>query len=258
MTVEELEKRVILKCLVGSRGFGVNLPDSDYDKMAVVIPTIEQELGLRGHFQTLVDKENNTTYYSLRHFAHLAANGNPTVLCMFWAPMVKYDSRGSQLREQAHFYASRRAGVAFAGYMKQQKMHMTGERGNGGHGAPRQALIDKYGYDTKFAMHLLRLGLQGIEFMTSGVMSLPMGKKEREFLIGVRDGVLTQEAVLETASEYEKQIRELAANGPLPAEPNWEQIERWVLRRHLHLWKGELGFQDRLDDEEMVLARRGV
>ena len=45
-----------------------------------------------------------------------------------------------------------------------------------------------YGFDTKYAMHMLRLGFQGVELLTTGRLSLPMREPERSFLLDVRRG----------------------------------------------------------------------
>jgi len=47
-----------------------------------------------------------------------------------------------------------------------------------------------YGFDTKYAMHMLRLGFQGVELLTTGRLSLPMREPERSYLLDVRRGRL--------------------------------------------------------------------
>ena len=48
---------------------------------------------------------------------------------------------------------------------------MTGEPG--AH-TNRPELVAVHGYDTKYAMHALRLGLQGVELLTTGRITLPV------------------------------------------------------------------------------------
>ena len=54
--------------------------------------------------------------------------------------------------------------------MQRQRERMIGTRGQ--MNVTRPELISKYGYDTKYAGHLVRLGYQGIEVMLSGGLTL--------------------------------------------------------------------------------------
>ena len=62
-----------------------------------------------------------------------------------------------ELRDNAHRLASTRAAERFLGYMTSQRRAMTGE--SGAH-TNRPELVAEFGYDCKFAMHALRLGVQ--------------------------------------------------------------------------------------------------
>jgi hypothetical protein len=53
----------------------------------------------------------------------------------------------------------------------------------------RPELVAVHGYDTKYAMHALRLGLQGVELLSSGKITFPVPEPDRElpgFLVGAR------------------------------------------------------------------------
>ena len=45
----------------------------------------------------------------------------------------------------------------------------------------RPELIERFGYDTKYAMHALRLGFQGTEISTEARLSLPMQDHHRAY-----------------------------------------------------------------------------
>jgi hypothetical protein len=44
----------------------------------------------------------------------------------------------------------------------------------------------EHGYDTKYAMHALRIGYQGIELLATGRITLPMADPERGVARGTR------------------------------------------------------------------------
>jgi hypothetical protein len=93
---------------------------------------------------------------------------------------------GRVLRANTHWFASRRAGRAYLGYMERQRDRMTGARGQ--MRVNRPELIAAHGYDTKYAGHVLRLGYQGIEFLETGRLTLPMPSRERSRVLDVRNG----------------------------------------------------------------------
>ena len=99
--------------------------------------------------------------YSARKWARLALLGNPTVLLVLFAPdsdVVFRNGPGVELVQNAHRFASRIAADRFLGYLQAQRTAMTAE--SGAH-TNRPELVAIHGYDTKFAMHALRLGVQG-------------------------------------------------------------------------------------------------
>jgi uncharacterized protein len=94
---------------------------------------------------------------SARKWARLALAGNPTVLLVLFAPdheVVFRDEAGAELAANAHRFVSRLAASRYLGYLKGQKAAMTGQPG--AH-TNRPELVAVHGYDTKYAMHALRL-----------------------------------------------------------------------------------------------------
>ena len=126
--------------------------------------------------------------YSARKWCRLALAGNPTVLLALFVPdeeVVHRDALGAELVANAHRFVSRLAGDRFVGYLRSQRQAMTGEIG--AH-TNRPELVAVHGYDTKFAMHALRLGVQGTELLSTGRITLPIPEPELSFLRAVRRG----------------------------------------------------------------------
>jgi hypothetical protein len=72
-----------------------------------------------------------------------------------------------------------------------------------------------YGFDTKYAMHMLRLGFLGIELLTTGRLSLPMREPGRSYLLDVRRGMVSEAECFKKAEELERELIELAARDVL-------------------------------------------
>ena len=85
-----------------------------------------------GRLRALGPGDVDRTVYSLRKWCRLALTGNPTVMLLLHVPDDQcsvLEEAGRELRANKHWFASRRAGHAYLGYMQRQRDRMTGERG---------------------------------------------------------------------------------------------------------------------------------
>ena len=119
--------------------------------------------------------------------------------------------------------------------MQAQRQRLAGERGQ--KRIKRPELEAKYGYDTKYAMHVIRLGLQGVELLQTGRLTLPLPDYERSLLLDIRGGKPSLQDVLTMAGELEAKIKDLMDNSPLPEKPDYAGVEKWMLDIYLNHWK---------------------
>ena len=166
--------------------------------------------------------------YSPRKFARLAACGNPSVLMLLFGPLRSSIPLGDDLRSLAPAFWSDRARARFLGYSQAQRERLLGIRG-GAH-TNRPELVATFGYDTKYAMHMLRLGIQGIEYATTGVLTLPNPEPHGTLLRDVRQGKYGRDEVLDMADENEKTLETLASNAPPLTDT--DAINGWLLDCH--------------------------
>jgi hypothetical protein len=103
-----------------------------------------------------------------------------------------------------------------------------------------------YGFDTKYAMHMLRLGFQGVELLTTGRLSLPMREPERSYLLDVRRGKITEQECLTRAGELERELADLEATSALPEAPEEARVEEWVLEAYRRSGR-DISLADKLD-----------
>src|SRR5438874_885859 len=185
MTLVKTDTDEILRCVVGSGLHGIAIEGTDdHDEMGVFVESAETVLGLEGrhdHDQWRTQPEGTRSgpgdtdliRYSLRKYVRLAVQGNPTILLPLYAPdsaILLRTELGDELRGLASSIVSRRAAPRFLGYLDAQRQSMLGLRKR----PNRPELVEKYGYDTKFAAHALRLAIQGVELFTEGRNHLPM------------------------------------------------------------------------------------
>jgi hypothetical protein len=178
------------------------------------------------------------TVYSARKWASLALKGNPSVLLPLFVPEEKcsvLDSIGRAFRERAWAFASKRAGAAFLGYMTQQRQRLMGERGQ--MNVKRPELVEKYGFDTKYAAHIMRLGYQGVEYLTTGRLTLPMPDFSREYILALRKGEIEFNDALTHAGELELELRDAISGSPLPKEPEYETVNTLLFESYMWWWE---------------------
>ena len=140
---------------------------------------------------------------------------------------------GAELVNNAHRFVSKLACERFLGYLRSQRAAMTGEAG--GH-TNRPELVAVHGYDTKFAMHALRLGVQGIELLTTGRITLPVPEPDLSYLRAIRTGEVRRDEVVAAVSDAEARLTQLRNDTKLPDEPDRAWVDAWLHRSHLAYW----------------------
>jgi hypothetical protein len=240
----------ILRTLVGSTVYGTGVDDQDdRDEMGICVEPKEYVLGLarfdqhvhrtRSEGERSGPGDVDLTIYSLRKWARLAAAGNPTVLTPLFAPgpIVRTD-QGMLLREYAALFVSRQAGGKYLGYLRSQREKLLGERGNR---TNRPELVERYGFDTKFAYHAVRLAAQGVEFLTTGHIELPIAQPLRRWLIEVRTGHHRLQDVLDVISTHEADLERLVHDDNIPATTDGTAIVALLVDIHESWWQRPAG-----------------
>lgn len=237
----------ILLTTSGSQLYGTSLGDADRDEMGVYVETPDHVTGL--HTRDTISQRTqpdgvrsgpgdlDRKIYGVRKFARLAGNGNPTVLLMLFVPpehRITETREGSLLLENAGLFISKRAGARFIGYLDSQREQLLTR--NGTKHTNRPELVEKHGYDTKFAYHALRLGLQGIELMCSRNIELPMWAQNREVLTAVRRGEYTAHHVIEMIDMHRRRLAQVIEESGLPDEPDWTAINLLCHDLYVSAW----------------------
>lgn len=233
----------ILRGVVGSTSHGTAIEgQDDRDEMAVFIEPPENVCGLTpcDHYIYRDKPEGvrseagdlDLTMYSLRKFCRLAEQGNPSVIILLWLPNhITKTPLGASLVAMREAFISRDSGNRFLGYLVAQKMKMKGERNQT---VNRPELVEKYGFDTKFAMHALRLGFEGIEMLTHRRITLPVSEPSLTILRGVRTGQYTLEQTLTMIDAAEMQLRELLKNCDWKTDR--KRIDAFMVKAHQSHW----------------------
>ena len=248
------EENTIIRCLVGSGLHGTSVGGhDDRDEMGVCIEPPEYVIGLKEFEQyehhTAWEREGglrnrsgpgdlDVNIYSLRKFIRLALKGNPSILCLFFVPEASttyISGYGYDLQNMAGAVVSLEAGTAFIGYLHAQRRSMLSHEGKG-RDVTRPELIEKYGWDTKFGGHMLRLGYQGCELLETGRITLPMPERERDAVMACRTGDMSMEDCLSEAECLEDSLKRLMETSTLQEHPDREAVNRWLIEMYQEWW----------------------
>lgn len=245
-------KGEFLRGVVGSTVYGLQVTGTDdLDLMGICIEPPEASLSMGQPFEQHVFRTQpqnepsgpgdvDLTVYSLRKWLRLASKGNPSILnLLFVPPEFRYldTPLADQLRELTPLIVSRQAAWRYRGYLRSQRERLVGERGQKRTGyARRLKYLSEDGWDTKYGMHMIRLGVQGIELMTTGKIELPMSEPNRLAIGAVRAGNVTIDEVVAWAEVLEHELETLGTTANLPERPDNEHLNAWLVGTYLGEW----------------------
>jgi len=255
---ELVDQQTILRATVGSTVHGLHHGgQDDRDEMSVFIEPPEYRLGLklaRGQGRKLHPLEHwvertqpegarsgpgdlDLVAYNLRKYLRLALKGHPTVLLMLFVPkdLVLVETElGRELRGLTGAIISKRAGRGYLGYLSGQRERLVGSRGQ--RNVNRPELVEAHGFDTKYAMHAVRLGYQGLELLQTGRLTLPMPEPTRSRVMAIRLGERSFEEVLTEIDDVERRLSVALDQTALPDEPDREAVDAFLVSAYRRAW----------------------
>jgi predicted nucleotidyltransferase len=164
------------------------------------------------------DRKQDEVYWELEKFVRLALKANPNVLETLWTPMVlQVDQTAEELREIRRVFLSKHVYKTYSGYVLSQFRRMS------------NAQAQKGTYETKHAMHLIRLLHSGIAALATGEIRVDVGD-HRDELLNIRDGGLVFEEVRQRALKLDQQSQEAFEKTTLPDQPDFDRVDDFLIR----------------------------
>ena len=167
--------------------------------------------------------EYDITVYGVVKYFQLVMQNNPNMLDSLFTPrrVVLTSTKISELvRDNKKLFLSLKVKHTFSGYAYAQLNKMQNKKKEG----KRSISISKYGYDVKFAYHLVRLLLEVEEILSTGDLTLDANAA---LLRNIREGGWSENKVIEFFNQHEKIIDDLynknPANLPHSKEPEFEE-----------------------------------
>lgn len=202
--------RVIFRCVIGSRAYGLDGEGSDIDRRGIYLPPADLHWSLYGVPEQLECEETQEAYWELQKFLVLALKANPNVLeCMF-TPIVETATPLAQsLLDMRTMFLSRLVYQTYNGYVMSQFKKMQTDIRNQGQ------------VKWKHVMHLIRLLLSGITVLREGFVPVQVGE-HRETLLEIKAGQVAWDRVESWRLTLHREFGLAFEQTSLPERPNYE------------------------------------
>jgi len=244
-----LETCVQYEVIMGSVAYGVSNDTSDMDIYGFAIPPRDMVFPhLRGEipgfdepkpvftqFQQhhINDKdamggkgrEYDITIYSIIKYFRLLMENNPNIIDSLFVPRncILYSTQvGELVRENRELFLHKGCWPKFKGYAYSQMHKMSTKQPIGG----RKKIIEAFGYDVKFAYHVVRLLNEVEQILTEKTLVLDRNKEQ---LKSIRRGEWSLEKIQNYFEKKESELETLYINSDLPDVPNKENIKILLL-----------------------------
>ena len=140
--------------VVGSHMYGMNTPDSDLDFTGVYHDFLEYRSPFFDRDATVTSNNNDYSLHTAAKFAKMLVKGNFNAIdLVFHEPVVSQPFVKGMLDAVRPYVLTRNLARAYMGYVMSQKDRLVGHKPRS---PERTAMVEKIGYDPKYAAHLLR------------------------------------------------------------------------------------------------------
>lgn len=172
-----------------------------------------------------VGKEWDLSIFNIVKFFELCRQNNPNMIDALFTPencVIHCTQIGRMVRDKRKLFLSKEAWKKFRGYAHAQLKKMNDKNPEGG----RREIIEKFGFDVKFAYHIVRLFDEVEQIMQDGELDL---QRAREVMKAIRRGDWTSDEIRDWAMEKEKALETAYTHCKLPDRPAVEPLRQLLL-----------------------------
>ncbi|HET6324629.1 MAG TPA: nucleotidyltransferase domain-containing protein [Planctomycetaceae bacterium] len=214
----DLFDRVIFRCVIGSRAYGLEDDQSDTDRRGIFLPPAELQWSLYGVPEQLECHETQEHYWELQRFLVLALKANPNVLECLYSPLVeKTTPLTDELLAMRSRFLFRLVYQTYNGYVMSQFKKMQTDIRNQGE------------VKWKHVMHLIRLLISGIDVLREGIVRVHVGA-HREQLLAIKMGTVPWEQTERWRLALHKEFDSALGSTKLPERPDYERANEFLIR----------------------------
>ncbi|MFK7817575.1 MAG: nucleotidyltransferase domain-containing protein [Planctomycetaceae bacterium] len=209
--------RVIFRCVIGSRAYGLETEDSDTDRRGIYLPPATLHWSLYGVPDQLENDITQEVYWELQKFVILALKSNPNVLECLYSPIIETCTPLAQrLLDLKNSFLSKLVFQTYSGYVASQFKKMQTDIKNQG--------TVKW----KHVMHLIRLLISGTHVLREGLVSVEVGDN-RDRLLAIKRGEVEWEEVEQWRLSLHKDFNDQFERTTLPDRPDYAAANEFLI-----------------------------
>jgi len=213
-----LYERVIYRCVIGSRAYGLDDSESDTDRRGIYLPPADLHWSLYGVPEQLEDDAAQEVYWEIQKFLVLALKANPNVLECLFSPLVETTTPlAVELLAMRTSFLSRMVYQTYNGYVMSQFKRMQAHLRNQGD------------IKWKHVMHLIRLLLSGVTVLREGFVPVRV-EEHREALLEIKRGETPWYDVNHWRLALHDEFNKAFETTSLPERPDYEQANRFLVK----------------------------
>ncbi len=214
---DSLWDRVIFRCVIGSRAYGLDDEASDTDRRGIYLPPADWHWSLYGVPEQLENDETQEVYWELQKFLVLALKANPNVLECLYSPIVEsVTPLGEELLAIKNVFLSKLVFQTYSGYVGSQFKKMQTDIRNQGR------------VKWKHVMHLIRLLLSGTHVLASGSVHVEVGE-HRDRLLMIKHGEMPFDEADQWRKELQRRFESTYQSTGLPERPDYERVNAFLV-----------------------------
>lgn len=215
---DSLFERVIFRCVIGSRAYGLEDDSSDIDYRGVYLPPADLHWSMHGIPEQLECHETQEVYWELQKFITLALKSNPNVLECLYSPVVaKVTPLAEELLSLRHCFISKLVYQTFNGYVMSQFKKMQADIRNQGQ------------VKWKHVMHLIRLLISGTHTLTEGHLQVQV-EEHRDQLLAIKRGELSWDDTEQWRKDLHKKFDSAYQTTKLPDRPDYHIANTFLVK----------------------------
>lgn len=206
-------------------------------------------------------REFDFAIYNIVKYFDLLMDNNPTVLDSLFTPrecILHITEVGNMIRDNRKLFLSKQCWARYKGYAMSQLHKMAGMKRSG----KRKEIQDKWGWDLKFGMHVVRLLYEAEMILSEGDMDL---RRHKEHLKSIRRGEMSEVDVRKWAADKERQLEEVFTKSTLREKPDENEIKNLLvhcLEHHYGSLKSVITLPDKhksmLNQIKKLLEENGI
>ena len=214
----DLRQYVIYRCIVGSRAYGLDNAESDYDRRGIYLPPAEMHWSLFGVPEQLESTDPDECFWELEKFLTLSLKANPNVLEVLYSPIVELATPlAEELLAMRSSFLSKLVYQTYNGYVMSQFSKL------------QQDLRNRGAIKWKHAMHLVRLLVSGITILKRHTVPVRVSE-HRDRLLAIRDGQVPWEEVDAWRLDLGRQFEAAYAVTTLPDRPDYAAANELLIK----------------------------